>query len=105
MLKYYTKNRFNMHIEAFFNRINDFIYIEPTGVETTIRGAFPVWEYKQVNASLFGIDTSLKYQLHSKWNLENKSSLIKGKDLSGKSPLIDIPAFRTITILEYINEK
>ena len=34
-----------MHVEAFFNRINDFIYIEPTGVETflTIRGAFPVW--------------------------------------------------------------
>ncbi len=102
---HYSKNRFKMYIEAFFNRINDFIYIEPTGVETTIRGAFPVWEYKQVNASLFGIDTSLKYQLHPKWNLENKSSLIKGKDLSGKRPLMDIPAFRTITILEYVNKK
>ncbi len=94
-----------LNLEGFFNRINNFIYLEPTGVESTIRGAFPVWENKQVDANLMGIDTDITYTLNNHWSLQNKSSLIKGKDLTGDRPLIDIPSFRTVSVLSFSNEK
>ena len=101
----YKSERFNINAEAFFNRIQDFIYLEPTGVETTIRGSFPVWDYKQVNASLFGIDTDVVYNINQRWRLQNKSSFIKGNDVTNDRPLIDIPAFRTVSVLKYSNQE
>jgi iron complex outermembrane receptor protein len=39
-----------------FNSIGNFMFLRPVGFETTIRGAFPVWEYQQTNARLAGVD-------------------------------------------------
>lgn len=97
----YTGETFGFHIEGFYNRIKDFIYLEPTGVETTIRGAFPVWEYKQTNAVLFGIDSDFKYNYNQNWGFQNKSSFIKGNDLTNNRPLIDIPSFKTVNVIRY----
>ncbi|MEQ6122809.1 TonB-dependent receptor [Pseudotenacibaculum sp. MALMAid0570] len=97
----YKGERFQLNTEVFFNNIQDFIYLEPEGVETTIRGAFPVWEYKQINASLFGIDSDIDYVINNHWNLENKMSFIKGKDNSNNRPLIDIPSFKTVNTIRY----
>lgn len=100
----YSTQKTSIHIESFYNHIKDFIYLQPTGVETTIRGAFPVWEYKQTNASLFGIDTDFKYAHNQYWSFQNKSSFIKGKDLTNDRSLIDIPAFKTVNVLRYTNK-
>ncbi len=100
----YNSNKLNIVVEGFYNHIKDFIYIEPTGEETTNRGAFPVWSYKQVNAQLFGIDTNISYQPTDNFALTNKSSLLKGRDLSGNRPLIDIPPFKTVTSLVFKKE-
>ena len=94
-----------------YRRIQDLIilievfYIEPTGVESTNRGAFPVWEYKQVNAALFGVDWNIRYNITEKFVIQNKSSFIKGKDLSSDRALIDIPSFKTVNLIRYTNEK
>lgn len=101
----YNNGTFSAITEAYYNVINDFIYIEPTGAETTIRGSFPVWEYKQTNASLMGIDITLGYQLHQNWSLSNKSSYIKGDDTKNNRPLIDIPSFKTTTVLNFQKNK
>jgi iron complex outermembrane receptor protein len=37
------------------------MFLRPVGFETTIRGAFPVWEYQQTNARL-----ALTYRLIGK---------------------------------------
>ncbi len=97
----YTGEAVSFHIEGFYNHIKDFIFIEPTGVETTIRGAFPVWSYRQTNARLFGIDTRFKYYFDSFWSYDNKSSFIKGKDVTANRALIDIPAFKTVNVIRY----
>ncbi|MDT7832103.1 TonB-dependent receptor [Flavobacteriaceae bacterium S356] len=99
----YNGPRTTFHIEAFYNNIKDFIYLEPTGVETTVRGAFPVWEYKQTNAALFGIDTDFRHSFDQHWSFQNKSSYIKGTDITANRPLIDIPAFKTINVIRYSN--
>ena len=98
---YYKKNRVLINVEPFVNLINDFIYLIPTGTEQTIRGAFPVWEYNQTSASLFGIDFTGSYNLSDNWSISNKSSLIKGRDRSNDTALIDMPPFESETTLNF----
>ncbi|MEM9686859.1 MAG: TonB-dependent receptor, partial [Bacteroidota bacterium] len=71
--------------------INNFILLQPSGVEFTIRGAFPVWEYTQTNARLFGLDLSTITTLSPKFNLESRFSYIRGDDTTNNIPLIDMP--------------
>ncbi len=54
---------FSLNLEAFYNHIKDYIYLEPSGVEQTIRGAFPVWDYKKIDANFYGIDLSASYDI------------------------------------------
>ena len=97
----YQTNNTNVVVETFYNYINNYIVIEPTGTEQTIRGAFPVWQYRQTNAQLFGIDLSATYEFSERFSFSNKSSFIKGYEINNNRPLIDIPAVRTINSIEF----
>ncbi len=72
--------------------IDDFILLQPTGVEQTIRGAFPVWEYKQTRALLYGIDIDYKVKFTDVINFETGFSYVYGEDLKNETPLISMPA-------------
>ena len=97
----YNKQRFNFSLEGFFNHITDFIYLEPSGSELTLRGEFITWSYRQTNARLYGVDSNLSYQINDNFTVSNKSSFIKGKDISENKALIDIPPFKTVTELTF----
>ncbi|WP_370226360.1 TonB-dependent receptor [Mesoflavibacter sp.] len=99
----YSKNKFQLNIEGFYNHINNFIYLKPTGVEFTIRGAFPVWEYQTTNAALYGLDLAVNYQLNDRFSFTNKSSFTKGNDLSDNQDLIDIPPINISNQIKYFN--
>ncbi|WP_299335193.1 TonB-dependent receptor [uncultured Psychroserpens sp.] len=99
------KNGLNILVEAFYNHINDFMYLQPVGIEQTIRGAFPVWNYQQTNAALYGVDLSLDYRLSDAFKVANTSAFIKGNDLTNNTALIDIPSFTTINQVKYVNPK
>ena len=92
-------------IEVFFNHIRNFMYLEPTGTEQTIRGAFPVWEHKKTNANLFGADFSLTQNIGSHFILKNISSFIRGKNVKNDRNLIDIPSAKTLNSIGYTLEK
>ena len=89
------------YLKIIDNHIKDFIYIAPFGTEQTIRGAFPVWNYKQNDARLIGLNINLAYKVHKNWTISNKSSFIKGDNIEDNKPLIDIPAFNTVTDLSF----
>ena len=56
-LNYIFQNKnINLSVNPYINSINDFILIEPTSVQTTIIGNFQVWEYRQTNAQILGLD-------------------------------------------------
>ncbi|WBX74708.1 TonB-dependent receptor [Tenacibaculum pacificus] len=93
----FNHKKLNFSTEGFYNLIDNFIYIEPSGTELTQRGTFVIWDYKQINAVLFGVDTNINYQLNENIGISNKSSFIKGKDTSSKRNLVDIPPFKTVT--------
>lgn len=78
-------------LEPYANFIRDFILLEPTGVEFTIRGAFPVWEYRPTDAYLLGLDASGFLEWSRNLRSDLGFSLVKGKDTSQEQALINIP--------------
>lgn len=90
-------------LEPYVNFINDFILLEPTGVEFTIRGAFPVWEYRQTDARLLGVDASAYINLTHKLRTGHQFSLVKGTDTGTDSALINIPAANMNHEITYSN--
>ena len=82
-------------LEPYANWIQNFIVLEPSGVEFTVRGSFPVWEYRQTNARLLGVDFSAYSYWTDHWSTNHKFSLVKGQDTATNTPLINIPAANT----------
>ncbi|MFP4845995.1 TonB-dependent receptor [Winogradskyella sp. PE311] len=97
----YNNDKTNIILEAFYNRINDFMYLEPVGIEQTIRGAFPVWNYLQSDSELYGVDLTVSHDLSESLNFSNKSSYTKGNNIEANKPLINIPAFNTRNSITY----
>lgn len=92
-------------ISPFVNSIQNFILIEPTGIQQTIRGNFQVWEYRQTKAQLLGFDLDLSYKINSNFEYINQFSLVKGYDLTNDLPLINMPPVSTRNELVYTTEK
>lgn len=88
-------------INPFLNRINNFMYLQPTGFETTIRGAFPVWVYKQANAVLSGFDFQSVWKIDSDLSLTSILGWVEGQNLTDKIPLIDMPPINFANKIQY----
>jgi iron complex outermembrane receptor protein len=92
---------FSFEATPYVNRISNFIFLQPTGVEYTIRGAFPVYRYKQANALMAGLD------LHADWNITNRfkysfnGAYVYGQNTAQDLPLIDMPPVNTTSTLRY----
>ncbi|WP_124979993.1 TonB-dependent receptor [Nonlabens xiamenensis] len=100
-----NKKGFDAEINPHLNLINNFIQLVPTGLETTTRGAFPVYRYRQTNAILYGVDLSARYNFYkqsdSPTNLNtnvlaasigSQFSYNHGNERDTDRPLIDMPA-------------
>ena len=87
----YATRAFSFEINPFMNTVNDFMYLQPTGLEYTNRGAFPVWEYRQADARLTGVDVTLDWDFTRNFNYHGTFSYVHGKDLDSDRPLIDMP--------------
>lgn len=87
----------------FINTISDFIVIEPTEVQQTVRGNFQVWEYRQTNAQLLGIDVDASYAFAKNFRLNNQFSLVKGYDRTKDESLISMPPVNIQNEIVYKN--
>ena len=99
----YTGKKLNLVVDGYFNYINNFIYLKPVLPPTlTIRGAFPTFQYSQVNATLTGVDVTLSYQLHPNLSITSKASILRAKNANSfKEYLVLMPADRFEQTLEY----
>jgi len=98
-----TADNWGYALAPYLNRINDFVLLEPTEVEFTIRGAFPVWSYRQTNANLIGIDISVYSNWSSHIRSDHKFSWVRGTDVTNDIPLINIPAANIKNSIGYTN--
>jgi iron complex outermembrane receptor protein len=94
-------NKFSFTVNPFLNYINDFMYLKPVGFETTIRGAFPVWEYNQTNAMMTGIDIDTKWNFHKNWKHVFTFSYVNATDKNENNPIIDMPPLNMNNSLQF----
>ena len=95
---------FQVQVNPFVNRISNFIYLQPIGFETTIRGAFPVWEFKQTEALLTGFDVNTKWTITNHFSHELGLAYVNGQNLNTDEYLIDMPTFVINNKIQYKNE-
>ncbi|WP_298511633.1 TonB-dependent receptor [uncultured Kordia sp.] len=98
-------NTFGFSVNPYINFINDFMLIEPTEIRQTIRGNFQVWEYRQTNATLVGVDVDASLTFNDNWNFYHQFSMVKGYDETRDLPLIDMPPVSTMNGLVYQNKE
>lgn len=66
-------NPYFLYSDGYVNQI-------PVGVQNTIRGVFPVWEYQQVKAQLWGVDVDIYLKLNQNIIYEGKAAYVQGED-------------------------
>ncbi len=92
---------FSLEATPFINSIANFIYLQPTGTEVTIRGAFPVYNYRQANALLTGFDFSTKWQPVNGLEHNLTFSYVHGTNTDANKPLIDMPPLNINNAVRY----
>lgn len=92
---------FSLEVTPYLNAINGFTYLEPTGIEYTNRGAFPVYRYKQTNALLTGIDLMGHWEANDNWRYSSGIAYVHGTDTTHDRPLIDMPPLNLTNTLRY----
>ena len=96
---------FSFSVSPFANFVSNFILIEPTGIQQTIRGNFQVWEYRQTKARLLGVDIDAGFQFNDYFSSQHQLSIVKGQDTTLDRPLINMPPVNTTNSVYYKNEK
>lgn len=87
---------------AYFQRINDYIYLQPQDeFRLTIRGAFPVFLYKQSDANIYGADFTTYLQATDNLRITAKYAYIKGDNLTDDTPLVFIPSNNFSASIKY----
>lgn len=93
-------DNFGFSIQPYYNYIHNFIILEPDGIETTIRGAFPLYSYRQTDARLYGIDVSTSYT-YQNFDILSNLAYVNGQDISKDEALINMPPFNMSNTLTY----
>lgn len=101
-------------LEGFLFEINPYIMLSdgfinqiPTGVESSNRGVFPIWDYQQVKARIFGIDVDAQLKFTQNFTWKSQFSSLRGDDLTNSEPLILMAPtqFRNALELKWIKSK
>ncbi len=91
----FKSKKLTAQADVYHNQIDGFIYLKPTlPPALTIKGAFPVFKYEQVNARFSGIDLLLNYRFNASYGLILKGAIVRAFNRSEKSFLVGIPADR-----------
>ena len=82
-----------VELSIFAQYVRNFIFLEPQeAYRLTIRGAFPVFFYRQTNATLTGGDLTVKWEPTPNWEMTVRYSMVRGRDISRNLPLVFMPA-------------
>ncbi|KJD32767.1 oxidoreductase [Tamlana sedimentorum] len=95
---------FGFSISPYFNYIKNYLQLVPVDIETTIRGTFPVWEYQQDDARIYGVDVDIDKKISSKFSYNGSISLLQGDNLTDDVALIHMPSSNFINKITYYNK-
>jgi iron complex outermembrane receptor protein len=87
-----AQKKLNIEVSPYTNFIANYIFLQPEDApRLTIRGAFPVFSYKQTNALISGVDFDAKYDIVRYLNFTHRTSFLYGRDISKNEDLIYMP--------------
>lgn len=101
-LNYFFKRCFG-YIHAYGYYFNNYIYLKPSFPPTlTIRGAFPTFEYTQVNATFGGFDIAFNDSITKKLIFSTRLSLVSAYDRTQDEWLVFIPPTKWQNGIKYV---
>lgn len=95
---------FRLEATPYLNAIRDFIYLSPTGVEYTIRGTFPVYNYRQDNVVMAGLDLHTSWDISSRFSHSFNFAYVHADNTTKKEPLIDMPPLNISNTVRYMRD-
>lgn len=98
----FKSKKLEYELYTYIRHIQDFIFLDPNGLELTIRGAFPSYEWAKANALVRGIDQTIQYQFSNHFRISNSASFLWGNNLEANNFLINMPSNRIETSLRYL---
>ena len=84
----------NLSLRPYLQRIQNFMVLEPVGIDTNIRGSFPVWQYRATEVLMHGLDASIDYSLPFGFDFSTALALVYADDLTKNQPLQSMPPTR-----------
>jgi iron complex outermembrane receptor protein len=98
----YQGRKLTAEIDLYNNYIDGYIYLKPAlSYIHTARGAFPLFDYTQVNAVFRGTDLSFTYNLFDSLSITSKTSLLFAQNNTIHDYLQLVPANRFENTLKY----
>lgn len=78
----------SLEVNPYIMTSENFINQNPSGVLITMSGIFPVWDYQQIKARMYGldVDAEMKFTENIRWN--GQFGMVHGDDLTHNEPLI-----------------
>ncbi|MBB4078389.1 iron complex outermembrane receptor protein [Lewinella aquimaris] len=96
-----ASGRLSIGVSAFYQRIAHYINLEPQpDFRLTLRGAFPVFRYRGIDAELYGAKLNLFGQLGD-LEVDSRLAILRGYNRSDDQGLIYLPATNWRTSLQY----
>lgn len=87
---------------AFAQRVGGFIQLEPQdSFRLTIRGAFPVFRYRGLDARLYGANLSVLAELTDRLRADARLAIIRGREVASGRSLVFLPTDNLRTTLTY----
>lgn len=91
-----------VYANGYINFIKNYIYLQPTlTYQNSLRGSFPIFDYKQTDARLIGGDVQATYQIIPNLQYTFKGALIYAEDVTNKQYLPYIPSQRMTNKITY----
>ncbi|WP_129020517.1 TonB-dependent receptor [Edaphocola flava] len=98
-----TRKNFSVELDAYVHYFDNYIYLNPSLTYfQSLRGAFPVFNYKSTNALFTGLDLTAKYDFSTQWIYSLKGSTIRARDISNDQYLPFIPSDRITHSIRYV---
>jgi iron complex outermembrane receptor protein len=100
--KWFPNTDFTFNALIYHQYFKDYIFLKPENeMRLTIRGAFPVFNYEQTNANIYGLDISTQFTINNLFFGLLKYSYLKGQDIKNHIPLIFMPPNSLFGSLKY----
>lgn len=90
---YIKSDKFNVNLTLYSHYAKNYIYLQPQSEpRLTVRGAFPVFLYKQTDVLLNGMDLAARLKLHKNLFWDGKLSVLRARNITEDEYLVLMPA-------------